>query len=138
MKGASTVQQFLIFFDFLTNSSMEVDTIYLDIHKEFDTVSHGILLAHLQSFGITGTLWSWCKCYLTNRVHQVSFNNILSDTVLPVISGVPQGSILVPLLFLAYTNSISSSVQASQVLKFADDMKLFMNTSSPDNCIKLQ
>ena len=66
IRGASTVQQLLIFFDFLTNNPMQVDTIYLDIRKAFDTVSLGILLTHLQSFGITGTLWSWFKFYLTN------------------------------------------------------------------------
>jgi len=56
----------------------------------------------------------------------MSINNTLSDSVLPVVSGVPQGSILGPLLFLAYMNSISSTVHSSQVLKFADDMKCFM------------
>ena len=72
IKGASTLQQLLTFFDFLTNSPTQIDTIYLDIRKAFDTVSHGILLNHLWSFGITGTLWSWFKCYLTDRVQQVS------------------------------------------------------------------
>ena len=106
--------------------------------KAFDTVSHGILLNHLWSFGITGTLWSWFKCYITDRVQQVSINNILSDSVLPVISGIPQGSILGPLLFLVYMNNISSSIEVSQVLKFADDMKCFMTISCDEDRIKLQ
>ena len=91
-----------------------------------------ILLIHLPSCGIVGTLWSWFKCYLTIQIQQVSFKikNILSDTVLPVISGVPHGG---SLMILVYMNSILSGVQASQVLKFADDMKL-----SPDDCIKFQ
>jgi len=93
IKGASTLQQLLIFFDFLANSSTQVDTIYLDIRKPFDTVSHSILLNNLWLFGITGSLWSWFKCYLINWVQQVSINNTLSDSVLPVVSGVPQGSI---------------------------------------------
>ena len=138
IKGASTLQQLLTFFDFLTNSPTQIDTIYLDIRKAFDTVSHGILLNHLWSFGITGTLWSWFKCYITDRVQQVSINNTLSDSVLPVISGVPQGSILGPLLFLVYMNNISSSIEVSQVLKFADDMKCFMTISCDEDCIKLQ
>ena len=66
IRGASTLQQLLIFLDFLTNSPTQINAINLDIRKAFDTVSHGILLSYLWSFGITGTLWSWFKCYLTD------------------------------------------------------------------------
>ena len=119
----TTASQLLIFFDLLTNSPTQVDTIYLDVLKAFDTISYGILLTHLRSFGIIGPLWSWFKFYLTNQVQQVYFNNILSDTELPVISGVPHGSILGPLFLLMYMNNILSDAQASQLLKFADDMR---------------
>ena len=76
-KRASTLQQSLLFFDYLSNNPTQVGIIYLDIHKAFDIISHSVLLNYL---GITGTLWSWFKCYLTNRVQQVSINNSLSDT----------------------------------------------------------
>jgi len=68
IRGASTLQQLLIFHDFLTNSPSQIDAIYLDMRKAFDILSHEILLSYLWSFGITGSLWSWFKCYLTGRV----------------------------------------------------------------------
>ena len=77
-------------------------------------------------------LWLCFICYLTNQLQQLKC--VLPCTVLPVISGVPQGSILGLLIFLVCMNSISSGVQASQVLKFAD----VMSTSSPDDRVKLQ
>ena len=66
---------------------------YLDFKKAFDSVAHSELLYKLWSFGITGKLWLWIKPYLSDRLQCVSINNIHSD-VMPVISGVPQGSIL--------------------------------------------
>ena len=115
--------------DRIVNSPLQTDIIYLDISKAFDTVSHGILLEKLWSIGITGVLWSWFKNYLTNRYQRVSIKNCYSE-LLPVVLGVPQGSILGPLLFLVYINDMSSYIQHSHILKFADDTKCFNHISS--------
>ena len=123
MKRSSTLQQMLVFLNHINiiNNPAQTDVIYLDICKAFDTVSHSILLCKLWLAGITGSLWAWFKVYC---VQKVSINNSLSDT-LPVVSGVPQGSILGPILFLICMNGITESVQHSHLLQFADDTKCF-------------
>ena len=136
-KHCSTLQQMLIFTNEIINTSSQTDVIYFDISKAFDTVSHSILLCKLWSFGVTGVLWTWFKNYLTDCNQTVCINNCLSSS-LPVVSGVPQGSILGPLLFLIYINDIASFIQYSHILKFADDTKCFKHISnlSDQNCLQ--
>ena len=100
-------------------------------------MSHSILLNKLWSIGITGALWTWFKDYLSNRYQTVIINNCYSN-LLPVVSGVPQGSILGPLLFLVYINDMLSYVHHSHFLKFADDTKCFLHISTLSDYSALQ
>ena len=90
--------------------------------KAFDTVSHVHLLDKLASIDIVSDLWLWFRAYLANRFQYVSVNNQYSQ-LLPVESGVLQGSILGPLLFILYVNDLPDTFLHSNMLLFADDTK---------------
>ena len=105
------------------DSGHDSDMIYLDFRKAFDSVAHKELLFKLWRIGITGPLWSWFDNYLLDRHHYVSFEGAIS-TEMHVRSGVPQGSILGPLLFLIYINDIHEVVRTSSEFIFADDTKI--------------
>ena len=140
LQNRSTLQQLLIFFNLLTNQAnnkSSVDVIYLDFKKALDSVSHVKLLEKLWAFGITNNVWYWIRAYLTNRVQCVSIHGAVSD-LLPVTSGVPQGSILGPLLFLIFVNDLPTNVTPSRVLLFAGDVKITFPISCLDNCNQLQ
>ena len=99
---------------------------YLDIAKAFDTVSHEKLFQKLGNYGIVGNLLGWLKSWLTNRVQRVRVNETFSEYAM-VKSGVPQGSVLGPLLFLIYINDLPSAITSSSIQLFADDCKLFLS-----------
>ena len=101
-----------------------VDVIYLDFSKAFDSIPHRRLLLKLQSFGFGGDLLNWLTCFLTDRTQRVQIGGSLSSS-LSVTSGVPQGSVLGPLLFILYIDDIDECVSGSSILKFADDTRLF-------------
>uniref|UniRef100_A0A1X7SEQ1 Reverse transcriptase domain-containing protein n=1 Tax=Amphimedon queenslandica TaxID=400682 RepID=A0A1X7SEQ1_AMPQE len=104
------------------------DVIYLDFQKAFDTVPHKVLLDKLWSIGIQGNLWNWFYSYLNSRLQTVSINGHLSS-FLPVLSGVPQGSLLGPLLFLIFINDLPSYVHTAKLLLFADDTKCYSSSN---------
>jgi len=100
--------------------------IFLDLAKAFDTVNHNILLSKLYHYGIRGIPYEWFKNYLTNRHQYVYLNNTKSDR-LPIACGVPQGSILGPLLFLIYINDLNIVTKLLTFIMFADDTNIFIS-----------
>ena len=110
--------------------------IFVDLQKAFDTVDHKILLHKLEYYGIRGVCNDWFKSYLSDRKQFVSINGYNSD-LMPVDCGVPQGSVLGPLLFLIYINDLHKAIQYCKVHHFADDTNLFHTSKSVKNVNKL-
>ena len=112
------------------------DIVILDFSKAFDTVPHDRLLEKLEHMGVHGNLHEWIKAFLTNRSQSVLVDGVCSSAV-SVDSGVPQGSVLGPLLFLCHINDLPNRV-TSQVRMFADDCLLYREIRSQDDHIQLQ
>ena len=105
--------------------------IFLDLKKAFDTVNHGLLLNKLKKFGIRGTELNWFKSYLSNRMQSVKVGSSLSN-LKSIDIGIPQGSILGPLLFIIFVNDLPDSVICKTVM-YADDTSLLVSSSDPSS-----
>ena len=132
--GDSTTNQLLYLVNeihkaFDDPKSLEVRAVFLDISKAFDKVWHDGLLFKLNQNGITGSLLKLFENYLHNREQRVVLNGSFSDYS-PIESGVPQGSVLGPLLFLVYINDLESSIKYN-IKCFADDTMLFSVAEDP-------
>ena len=113
-----------------------VDEIYLDFAKAFDKVPHQRLLYKLEKLGITGALLIWIESFLYGRSQCVRIRNSLSESI-PVTSGVPQGSVLGPLLFIAYISDLPCAITSPATI-FADDTKVYRRIQSIDDSQYLQ
>jgi hypothetical protein len=102
--------------------------IFIDFKKAFDTVDHKILISKLEHYGIRGPALQWLKSYITDR-QQFAFVNGKNSTMQKITCGVPQGSVLGPLLFLIYTNDIGNCTE-SKVRLFADDTNCFVRSDN--------
>ncbi|MEW8489873.1 MAG: reverse transcriptase family protein, partial [Candidatus Thiodiazotropha endolucinida] len=109
----------------------QIDAVLLDFSKTFDKVPHQRLLLKLHHFGIRGSLLSWIESFLTDRSQKVLVEGKASPSV-PVVSGVPQGTVLGPLLFLLYINDLPEKV-SSTVRLFADDSLLYRKIKSQED-----
>ena len=100
-----------------------IDVIYLDFRKAFDSVSHPLLLYKLKSYGITGNILEWIHDFLDSRTQRVKVGNELSEPA-EVLSGIPQGSILGPILFTIFINDLPDKINNPCKI-FADDTKIY-------------
>ena len=121
--------------NFLNNT--DTDVVYLDYAKAFDKVDHQILLNKLYSYGIRGRLLMWLNSYLTNRWQTVVINGVQSQPA-KVTSGVPQGTVLGPVLFIIYLNDLESCIKHSVTSSFADDTRLKKSINSSKDTELLQ
>ena len=139
MRNKSCLTNLLEYVNFVTeqlDSGKAVDVVYLDFSKAFNKVSHRKLISKLSSLGLGGNLLNWIKNWLIHRKQRVILNGFKSDW-LNVSSGVPQGSVLGPLLFVLYVNDLEMGL-GSRVWKFADDTKLVRSIDSVNDCFQLQ
>lgn len=133
-KGRSTAMALTLISDKIQqekNDKKFTVGVFLDLSKAFDTMDHGILMKKLYHYGIRGTAYDWISNYLSHRKQFVSYNDTKSDYE-NVTCGVPQGSILGPLLFLLYVNDIVNVSDIAYLLLYADDTNIFIS----DQCLR--
>ena len=139
INGRSTTTQLLSYLDTCIETMVNggvVDAIYFDFAKAFDTVPHKRLLRKLSAYGINGNILEWIKAFLSDRRQIVKVNGVKSDEA-SVLSGIPQGSVLGPILFIIYINDLPEVVNSDTYL-FADDTKILRHVANQEDALQLQ
>lgn len=137
--GRSTTLQLLEVMDKWTEAldrGENIDCVYMDYQKAFDTVPHNRLIGKLRAYHISEQMINWIRSFLSGREQQVVVNGVESDWK-PVTSGIPQGSVLGPLLFVIFINDLPELAN-SDIYLFADDTKIFNNIKSRTDSETLQ
>ena len=119
------------------DNGKQTDVILMDIAKAFDTVPHNRLRHKLQWYGIIGNTYQWISSFLSDRHQKVVIDNVSSDSV-PVVSGVPQGTVLGPILFIIYMNDVIENIKHSKIWLFADDIILYKEITTFRDAQQLQ
>ena len=138
--GRSAVLQLLNVVDHwskILDNGGTVDAIYCDFQKAFDTIPHNRLMHLLTFYGLPNPILSWIEDFLTDRLQHVSVNGITSEQF-HAPSGVPQGSVLGPVLFIIYINSMILKAGNANIYLYADDLKLYREIKSEDDTELLQ
>ena len=139
VSGRSTITQLLVTLqDWLLNidNYLPTDAVYMDFKKAFDTVPHVRLIRKLEGYGIRGNILNWIKSFLDNRKQFVKINNS-SSSQLSITSGVPQGSVLEPTLFIYFINDLPNVTNLNTKI-FADDTKVYNSVTNDEDRAKLQ
>ena len=124
--GHGTIHPLIKFLNYINDShnlNEHVLAIFIDLKKAFDTVNHEILLSKLKYYGVTGIANAWFRSYLRDRKQFVHANGVSSDTA-TINIGVPQGSVLGPLLLLIFINDLPDKI-LSQLAIYADDITIY-------------
>ena len=137
VSGRSTITQLIVTLNewlFSLDNDINIDAAYMDFRKAFDTVPHRRLINKLKGYNISGPVLDWIESFLSERQQFVKINNACS-THQKVTSGVPQGSVLGPTLFIFFINDLPNVVKNSSVKIFADDTKVYREIKN-DNDVK--